>query len=474
MFAVEPAGVHAPLDRLRTQSQRKQLRPRDVSLLPAGQRDDGVDPPRYPTKIDEHRGPREQKAHSFDMLGAVAIASRYTETTDEQRAICEMVRQFADEQIIPNAEHYDHEDAFPEPIVEQMKELGLFGVTIPEEYGGMGLDLTTYAMIVEELSRGWISDLRDRQHALHRLLSADEVRHRGAAPEVPAADGDRRAPGGVQPERARARLRRRRDQDVRAQAGRRQSYEINGTKMWVTNGLRAGLVFVLVRTDPQAEPKHRGLTCFIAEKEPGVAENTGPYKGFNVPPQIKKMGYKGVESTELVFDGYRTPADSILGGEDAGLNKGFAQMMDALEVGRVNVAARGVGIAQRALELALKYSQERKTFGKPIAQHQAIQFKLADMGTQVDAARLMTLRAARLKDAGERSDLEAGMAKLFASETGRFCVEECLRIHGGYGYSKEYEIERLYRDAPLLLIGEGTSEIQRMVIGRKLLERHKI
>jgi alkylation response protein AidB-like acyl-CoA dehydrogenase len=233
-------------------------------------------------------------------------------------------------------------------------------------------------------------------------------------------------------------------------------------------------VFVLVKTDPDADPRHKGMTCFIAEKEPGVNENTGDHAGFNVPPKLKKMGYKGVESTELVFDGYRCPADNVLGGEAAGLNKGFSQMMDALEVGRVNVAARGVGIAQRALELALRYSQERKTFGKPIAQHQAIQFKLADMATQVEAARLLTLRAARLKDAGERSDLEAGMAKLFASEAGRFCVEESFRIHGGYGYSKEYEIERLYRDAPLLLIGEGTSEIQKMVIGKKLLQRHKI
>ena len=186
------------------------------------------------------------------------------------------------------------------------------------------------------------------------------------------------------------------------------------------------------------------------------------------------MGYKGVESTELVFDGYRCPAENILGGEDAGLNKGFPQMMDALEVGRANVAARGVGLAQRALELATRYAQERKAFGKPIAQHQAIQFKIADMVTQVTAARLMTLRAARLKDAGVRSDMEAGMAKLFASEAARFCAEECLRIHGGYGYSKEYEIERIYRDAPLLLIGEGTSEIQKMVIGRKHLERNKI
>jgi alkylation response protein AidB-like acyl-CoA dehydrogenase len=251
-------------------------------------------------------------------------------------------------------------------------------------------------------------------------------------------------------------------------------WEINGQKMWVTNGLMSGVVFVLAKSDRDADPPYKGMTCFICEKEPGAGENTGDFAGLTIPPKIKKMGYKGVESTELVFDGYRCPSSRILGGEEAGLNKGFGQMMDALEVGRVNVAARGVGIAQRALELALRYSQERKTFGKPIAQHQAIQFKLADMATKVEAARLLTRKAARLKDAGERSDLEAGMAKLFASETGKEVVEDAFRIHGGYGYSKEYEIERLYRDAPLLLIGEGTSEIQRMVIGKKLLQRHKI
>jgi alkylation response protein AidB-like acyl-CoA dehydrogenase len=403
----------------------------------------------------------------------MALASPYIDRTDEQKAICEMVRQFADEQIIPNAAHYDHEDTFPAPIVEQMKELGLFGVTIPEEYGGMGLDLTTYAMIVEELSRGWISisgivNTHFIGSYLLMKFGTDEQKQ-NYLPRM--ATGEIRAAFSLsEPELG---------SDVAAikTAARKtddETYEINGTKMWVTNGLLSSIVFVLVRTDPNVEPKHRGLTCFIAEKEPGVSENTGAYKGFNVPPKIKKLGYKGVESTELVFDGYKCPADHILGGEEAGLNKGFPQMMDALEVGRVNVAARGVGIAQRALELALKYSQERKAFGKPIAEHQAIQFKLADMATQVDAARLLTMRAARLKDAGERSDLEAGMAKLFASEAGRFCVEESFRIHGGYGYSKEYEIERLYRDAPLLLIGEGTSEIQRMVIGRKLLQRHKL
>jgi alkylation response protein AidB-like acyl-CoA dehydrogenase len=393
--------------------------------------------------------------------------------TDEQKAITDMVRQFADEQILPNAERYDHEDAFPEPIVEQMRELGLFGVTIPEEYGGMGLDLTTYTLIVEELSRGWISisgivNTHFIGSYLLMKFGTDEQRQK-YLPRM--ATGEIRAAFSLsEPELG---------SDVQAikTAAKKLddgAYEINGQKMWVTNGLKAGLVFTLVKTDPGADPRHRGMTCFIAEKEPDVSENTGEYAGFTVPPQLKKMGYKGVESTELVFDGYRCPAENILGGEEVGLNKGFAQMMDALEVGRVNVAARGVGIAQRALELALRYSQERKTFGKQIADHQAIQFKLADMATQVEAARLLTLRAARLKDAGERSDLEAGMAKLFASEAGRFCVEESFRIHGGYGYSKEYEIERLYRDAPLLLIGEGTSEIQRMVIGKKLLQRHKI
>jgi len=382
------------------------------------------------------------------------------------------VRQFADEQILPNAEHFDHEDEFPAEIVEQMKELGLFGVTIPEEYGGMGLDLTTYVMIVEELSRGWISisGIINTHFIGSYLLmkyGTDEQKQK-YLPRM--ATGEIRAAFSLsEPEMG---------SDVQALKTNAKKdgdyYVINGQKMWVTNGLRSDMVFVLVVTDPEAEKRHKGMTCFIAEKEGGVHENTGDYAGLNVPPVLKKMGYKGVESTELVFDGYRCPAENILGGEEAGLNKGFPQMMDALEVGRANVAARGVGIAQRALELALKYSQERKTFGKPICEHQAIQFKLADMATQVEAARLLTIRAARLKDAGERSEMEAGMAKLFASEAGRFCVEESFRIHGGYGYSKEYEIERLYRDAPLLLIGEGTSEIQRMVIGKTLLQRHKI
>ena len=402
----------------------------------------------------------------------MAVAT-YSEQSDEQRAITEMVRQFVDEQVIPIAEEHDHEDKFPEPIVEQMKELGLFGITIPEEYGGLGLDLTTYAMVVEELSRGWISIsgvINTHFIGSYLLMKfGTEEQKRKYLPRM--ATGEIRAAFSLSEPECGSDVQAIKTAAKKLPDGR---YEINGTKMWVTNGLLSGLVFTLVKTDPDAEKRHQGMTCFICEKEPGASVNTGDYEGFNVPPKIKKLGYKGVESTELVFDGYKLPADQILGGEDSGLGKGFVQMMDALEVGRVNVAARGVGIAQRALELALRYSQERKAFNKPIAQHQAIQFKLADMATQVEAARLLTLRAARLKDAGERSDLEAGMAKLFASEAGRFCVEESFRIHGGYGYSKEYEIERLYRDAPLLLIGEGTSEIQRMVIGKKLLERHKI
>ena len=327
-------------------------------------------------------------------------------------------------------------------------------------------------MIVEELSRGWISVSGIvnthfiGSYLLMKFGSDEQKDHflpRMATGEIRAAFSLSEPGLGS---------------DVQAISTRAKKdgdhWVINGQKMWVTNGLMSGVVFLLAKSDPDADPPYKGMTCFITEKEPGVAENSGEYAGLVIPPKIKKMGYKGVESTELVFDGYRCPSNRVLGGEENGLNRGFGQMMDALEVGRVNVAARGVGIAQRALELALRYSQERKTFGKPIAQHQAIQFKLADMATKVEAARLLTRKAARLKDAGERSDLEAGMAKLFASETGKEVVEDSFRIHGGYGYSKEYEIERLYRDAPLLLIGEGTSEIQRMVIGKKLLQRHKI
>ena len=398
----------------------------------------------------------------------MAVATAPTDKTDEQQAITEMVRQFADNEILPVAEEYDHEDKYPEAIVEQMKELGLFGVTIPEEYGGMGLDLTTYAMIVEELSRGWISisgviNTHFIGSYLLMKFGTDSQKQR-YLPKM--ATGELRGAFSLSEPEVGSDV-----QGIKTAAKEvgDGEWEISGQKMWVTNGLRSGLVFVLVKTDTTADPPYKGMTCFICEKKPGAGE----VPGLTIPPQIKKMGYKGVESTELVFDGFKVDGDHVLGGLD-GVGKGFGQMMDALELGRVNVAARGVGVAQRSLELALRYSQERKTFGKPIAKHQAITFKLAEMGTRLEAARLLTLKAARMKDAGERSDVEAGMAKLFASEAAHANAEEALRIHGGYGYSKEYEIERIYRDAPLLLIGEGTSEIQKMVIGKKLLERNPI
>ncbi len=407
------------------------------------------------------------------MEAATATQNGYQEITADQKDMIDMVRQFVDEQIIPNAEEFDHEDKYPEAIVEQMKELGLFGVTVPEEYGGLGLDLSTYALIVEELSRGWISIsgvVNTHFIGVYLLMNfgSDEQKDY-FLPKM--ATGEIRAAFSLSEPEVGSDV-----QGIKATAKKDDdgNWILDGQKMWVTNGLGSSVVFVLMKNDTKADPPHTGMTCFITEKEAWKDKNEGEYAGLEIPPKIKKMGYKGVESTELVYSGYKCPPERILGGEEAGLGKGFAQMMDALEVGRVNVAARGVGIAQRAFELAIKYAQERKTFGKPIAQHQAIQFKLADMATKIEAARLVTRKAARMKDAGERSDLEAGMAKLIASETGKECVEESFRIHGGYGYSKEYEIERLYRDAPLLLIGEGTSEIQRMVIGKKLLQRYKI
>src|SRR3954452_19743600 len=318
----------------------------------------------------------------------MAAAAGFFEKTDEQKAILEMVRQFADEQIIPQAEHYDSADEFPEPIVAQMRELGLFGVTIPEEHGGMGLDLTTYAMIVEELSRGWISI----SGIVNTHFIGSYLLMKFGTPEQQERLLPRMATGGVRAAFSMSEPELGSDVAAIKTSATRvgDGWEINGAKMWVTNGLLSGVVFVLVRTDRDASPPHRGLTCFIAEKEPGNPDTPG----LHVPPKIKKLGYKGVESTELVFDGYRVSGDMVLGGEDAGLGKGFAQMMDALEVGRVNVAARCVRLTQRAVELGLKSAVERRTFGKPIAEHQAIQFKLADMATKVEAARLLMLKAA--------------------------------------------------------------------------------
>jgi len=385
--------------------------------------------------------------------------------TEEQREVVALVRQFTDEQIIPVASRFEHDDVFPDEIVEGLKELGLFGFTIPEEYGGLGLDLTTYALSVAELSRGWmsVSGIINTHFIVADMIMRDGTEEQKQRFLPRMATGEIRCAFSMTEPECGSDV-----QAIRTRAVRDgDDYVVNGQKMWVTNGLRSGLVATLVKTDPDATPAHRGMSCLLVEKEPGASQ----HGGLTVPPQLEKLGYKGVETTELVFQDHRVPAADLLGGEEG---QGFRQMMSGIEVGRVNVAARGVGVAQRAFELAIRYAQEREAFGKPIAKHQGIQFKLAEMGTKIEAARLLTVSAARKKDAGERSDVEAGMAKLFASETCYEVVGESFRIHGGYAYSKEYEIERLYRDAPLLLIGEGTSEIQKLIVARGLLARYPL
>ncbi|HEX6207874.1 MAG TPA: acyl-CoA dehydrogenase family protein [Actinomycetota bacterium] len=386
------------------------------------------------------------------------------ELSEDQDAIVKAVREFVEQEVFPIADEMEHKDEFPEKIVEQLKEMGLFGLTIPEEHGGAGMDVMTYALVVAELSRGWmsISGILNTHFMAAYLLNkhgTDEQKERWL-PRM--TTGELRAAYSMSEAGAGSDV-----QAIKTKAERDgDHYVVNGSKMWVTNGLRAGLVVTLVKTDPEADPPAKGMSLLYIEKEPGATE----FEGITVPPNIPKMGYKGVETTELVFENHRVPVENLLGEEEG---QGFYQVMDGIEVGRVNVAGRAVGLATRAFEEAIKYAQEREAFGKPIAHHQAIQFKLAQMGTKLEAARLMLLSAAQKKASGERSDLEAGMAKLFCSEACKEIVEDALRIHGGYGYSAEYTVERLYREAPFLLIGEGTSEIQQMIIGRQLLERHK-
>jgi butyryl-CoA dehydrogenase len=385
---------------------------------------------------------------------------------DEQAEIVRTLREFVDRDVIPRASELDHADEFPGELVEVMRELGLFGVTIPVEYGGLGLDLTTYALIVKELSRGWISlSGVINTHFMAAFMIerfGTEAQRARYLPRM--AQGELRAAYSMTEPHAGSDVQAIRTRATRAGGG----WVIDGQKMWVTNGLRAGLVMLLAVTDPDAQPRHRGMSAFIVEKEPGVPAQPG----ITVPPALKKLGYKGVESTELIFDGLRLTGDALLGGEGS-LNQGFKQFMAAIELGRVNVAARGVGVATAAFEAAMSYAAEREAFGRPIAEHQLIQQKLAQMATRIRAAELLMLDAAQRKDAGERADLEAGMAKLFATEVAEEAALEAMRIHGGYGYSQEYVVERLYRDAPLLILGEGTNEIQQLVIARRLLERHR-
>jgi alkylation response protein AidB-like acyl-CoA dehydrogenase len=386
--------------------------------------------------------------------------------TDVQTEILKTVRDFVDNEILPVATSLEHADEYPTEIVAGMKELGLFGLTIPEEYGGLGESLLTYALVVEEISRGWmsVSGIVNTHFIVAHLLiqHGTEEQRQKYLPRM--ATGEVRGAFSMSEPGC--------GSDVSAITTKAvphgDSYVIDGQKMWLTNGGTANLVAVLVKTDAGAESVYRNMTTFLVEKPEGFGEVR---PGLTVPGKIEKMGYKGVDTTELVFDGFEIDAAEILGGEPG---RGFYQMMDGVEVGRVNVAARGCGVALRAFELAAAYAQQRETFGKKIAEHQAVLFRLAEMGTKIEAAHQLMVRAARKKDSGERNDLEAGMAKYLASEYCAQVVEDAFRIHGGYGFSKEYEIERLYREAPMLLIGEGTADIQRMIIGRRLLEDYRL
>ena len=387
--------------------------------------------------------------------------------TEVQTEILATVRSFVDKEIIPNASALEHADEFPDDIVEGMKEMGLFGLTIPEEFGGLGESLLTYALVVEQIARGWmsVSGVINTHFIVAYMLNqhGTEEQKRRLLPKM-AAGEIRGAFSMSEPELG---------SDVAAIKTRATQengeFVLNGQKMWLTNGARAGLVATLVRDELEAESSYRNMTTFLLEKKPGFGQVR---PGLSIPGKIEKMGYKGVETTEMVLDGVRVSESDVLGGA-AGRGRGFYQMMDGVEIGRVNVAARGCGVALRAFELAIAYAQQRRTFGKPIAEHQAIAFKLAEMATKVEAAHLMMVNAARLKDAGQRNDVEAGMAKYLASEYCAEVTQDSFRIHGGYGYSKEYEIERLMREAPFLLIGEGTSEIQKTIISRGLLKEYR-
>jgi len=387
--------------------------------------------------------------------------------TEFQTEIINTVRQFVDREIIPNAQELEHTDTYPQDIVDQMCQMGLFSLMIPQEYGGLGESLLTYALCVEELARGWmsVSGVINTHFIVAYMIrqhGTDEQKQR-FLPRM--ATGETRGAFSMSEPEVGSDV-----AAIRTRATRNggQTYTIDGAKMWLTNGASSTLVAALVRTDEGADKPHHNLTAFLIEKPAGFGE-VAP--GLTIPGKLDKLGYKGIDTTELIFDGYLAAADDVLGGVPG---RGFAHMMDGVEVGRVNVAARACGVAVRAFELAVRYAQQRSTFGKPIAEHQAIAFQLAEMATKVEAAHLMMVNAARLKDAGQRNDLEAGMAKYLASEFCSEVTQQSFRIHGGYGYSKEYEIERLMRDAPFLLIGEGTSEIQKIIISKRLLDDYRI
>jgi butyryl-CoA dehydrogenase len=386
-------------------------------------------------------------------LGTTAVEPTDPEVAEE---IIATVRDWVRKEVIPVASDYEHADEFPEPLVEQMKAFGLFGAKVPTEYGGLGLDTVTYTKLMEELSYGWMSlaGVLNTHTIVVTLLSRNgtEDQKRQHLPRL--ATGEIRAAFSLSEPDAgsdAASLRCRATPDG-------DEYLINGTKMWVTNGVRAALVALAARTP-------EGITCFIYEKEPGAFSDS-----LHVSRTIEKLGYKGLETVEMAYDDHRIPASTVLGGP-AQLGRGLNAVLGGLELGRVNIASRAVGVGRASYDAAMKYAFERETFGKPINQHQAIQFKLADMATRLEASRLLVKNAAERIDAGLRADVEAGMAKLFASETALELATEAMRIHGGYGYTTDFPVERYFRDAPLMIIGEGTNEIQRIVIARGLLSR---
>ena len=386
---------------------------------------------------------------------------------EDQQEILKAVRGFVEKSILPVATELEHADEYPTEIVEGLKELGVFGLMIPEEYGGLGESLLTYALCVEEIARGWmsVSGVINTHFIVAYMLMQHGTEEQKQKYLPRMATGEVRGSFSMSEPGLGSDVSAIKTKAVRNDEG---GYTIDGQKMWLTNGGSSNLVAVLVKTDEGSDSVYKNMTTFLVEKDPGFGETA---QGVTVPGKIDKMGYKGVDTTELVLEGHRISADQVRGGESG---KGFYQMMDGVEVGRVNVAARACGVANRAFELAIAYAQQRETFGKPIAQHQAIQFKLAEMAVKVEASHAMMVKAARIKDKGQRNDVEAGMAKYLAAEYCNEVVEASFRIHGGYGYSKEYEIERLYREAAFLLIGEGTAEIQKMIIGRSLLKDYKL
>ena len=379
---------------------------------------------------------------------------------DDRKQIVNMVREFIKRDVEPIASAYDNEDVYPLELIPKMQELGLFGITIPREYGGLELDFTTFAMIFEEMSKGWmsLSGIIGTHHVLSHIVTnyGTQSQKDNVLPRM--ATGELR--GGLALTEPEAGSDAQNISTVAKKDG--EEYVINGRKMFISNGENGNVFALMAKTDPQATPSHKGISCFIFEK---------PVQGFKVGQHIDKLGYRGIDTCELIFDDCRISSENLIGAEEG---KGFHHVMSGLETGRINVAARAVGVAQAAFDAAIEYSQRRTTFGKPISDHQAIQLKLAEMASKIHAARLMVYDAAEKKDAGQRNDLETAMAKLFASEMCGEVALEAMRVHGGVGYTKELPIERYYRDAPLMIIGEGTNEIMKLLIARRLLQNHSI